>query len=314
MTTRKNPLKTFEPNQHGRDFVIGDLHGCYGVLQNLLKSINFDETVDRMFSVGDLVDRGPHSKKCLGLLEKNWFHAVLANHEQLMHDCFHNRPMGQYWYQNGGTWGAEAVNDFRAMKRTGNPRAPTDENQEIIDMLALIEDLPYMMTINTKSGKKFHILHAELPQDEGKITDEMLADPETVEYLATRTGYDGQAFMWNRALFMDLYGCDLSNRDKVVHEVKNNKWATTVFNDELSHIISGHTIVRQPLTIVGQTNIDTCAFRSVYVPAPPYGRAIDPVPWAALTCVELDTWTFYQATESTFRQVDPFVITENDLV
>ena len=48
----KNPLKTFGPNEKGRDFGIGDLHGCIALLEKLLVNINFDESVDRIFSVG----------------------------------------------------------------------------------------------------------------------------------------------------------------------------------------------------------------------------------------------------------------------
>ena len=80
----KNPLKTFEANTSGRDFVVGDLHGSYSAFQNLLKGLDFDKTVDRMFSVGDLVDRGPDSVSCLSLIQEPWFNAVLANHEVAM--------------------------------------------------------------------------------------------------------------------------------------------------------------------------------------------------------------------------------------
>jgi len=46
-------------NQAGKDYVIGDLHGCYELLERLLDAVGFDKSKDRLFSVGDLIDRGP---------------------------------------------------------------------------------------------------------------------------------------------------------------------------------------------------------------------------------------------------------------
>lgn len=74
-------LKRFPKNTEGKDWVVGDIHGCYSILYNELKKINFDESKDRLFSVGDLVDRGPESIDVLDIINKSWFHAVLGNHD-----------------------------------------------------------------------------------------------------------------------------------------------------------------------------------------------------------------------------------------
>ena len=69
-----------------------------------------------------------------------------------------------------------------------------------------------------------------------------------------------------------------------------------------------------PLTIVGQTNIDTGAYNSYNYATLPYAaNQIAPFDWAGLTCVELDSWSFYQATETTFKTIDPVVISREDL-
>ena len=56
-------LVRFGQNPDGRDYVVGDIHGMFHHLEVLLNDIGFDEDCDRLFSVGDLVDRGPHSAR-----------------------------------------------------------------------------------------------------------------------------------------------------------------------------------------------------------------------------------------------------------
>lgn len=310
----KTPLKTLEPNLHGRDYVIGDLHGSYSAFTNLLRNIKFDESVDRIISVGDLVDRGPNSLQCLQLLRKPWFHAVFANHEQMMVDKFNGGWSGAYWYRNGGQWGMEAYNDYKAVyAEQDQNRIPTDASYELFSLLPLTEELPFLITVATKSGKKFHILHAELPPTRLQITDDMLGDPKQVYLLATTQSGDGDAFLWSRAIYGEFYAKNLDDRNDIIADINSNRFID-MYNDDLSHIISGHTIMQRPTTILGQTNIDTGAYSSYYVPAEPYGPASRPPPaWAALTCVELDTWTFYKVTDVTFETVLPYVITEEDL-
>ena len=64
-------------------YVVGDLQGCAGSFDALLARVGFDATVDRVWIVGDLVNRGPDS---LGVLRKaialgSAVTAVLGNHD-----------------------------------------------------------------------------------------------------------------------------------------------------------------------------------------------------------------------------------------
>lgn len=301
-----NPVKVFEPNTKGRDFVIGDLHGSFSVLANLLEGLNFDYENDRMFSVGDLVDRGPESLLCLSLLRANWFHAALANHEQLMLQS-HAVPFFEtIWRRNGGSWGTKMITELRSGDLS-------EEAEELEELLEYVEELPYMMTVKMEDGRKFHIIHAEMLPRGIKVTDEFLEDDVNVFRLAQIPTENGDAFCWSRNLFYDFRGKDLTRETKAsLLRCVAFQSAYQMFNPELSHIISGHTIMKHPLTLGGQTNIDTGAYMS-YPLVDNYGKSHAAPDWCALTCVELKTWKFYQATPTEFREVEPITLTMEEI-
>ncbi len=64
-------------------YAIGDIQGCYDSLQNLLERCAFDPAQDRLWLVGDLVNRGPKSLATLRLIKSlgNSALTVLGNHD-----------------------------------------------------------------------------------------------------------------------------------------------------------------------------------------------------------------------------------------
>lgn len=64
-------------------YVIGDLQGCFLSLQSLLQKIRFSVEKDRLWFVGDLVNRGPDSLQCLRFIKMLGSRAttVLGNHD-----------------------------------------------------------------------------------------------------------------------------------------------------------------------------------------------------------------------------------------
>jgi len=64
-------------------YAVGDLQGCLDALQCLLKQVAFDPTQDRLWLVGDLVNRGPQSLETLRYLYsiRESVVCVLGNHD-----------------------------------------------------------------------------------------------------------------------------------------------------------------------------------------------------------------------------------------
>ncbi len=64
-------------------YAIGDIQGCYHAFQALLERIGFDERKDRLWLVGDLVNRGSGSLEVLRwcFAHQNSLRVVLGNHD-----------------------------------------------------------------------------------------------------------------------------------------------------------------------------------------------------------------------------------------
>jgi serine/threonine protein phosphatase 1 len=86
-------------------------------LERLLALADFDPGRDLLWSLGDLVDRGPYSPDCLALLEEPWFHAIRGNHEQLMLDAALDSSTWLIWTLNGGDWAPGYPWDAPALRR-----------------------------------------------------------------------------------------------------------------------------------------------------------------------------------------------------
>ncbi|MCI2811344.1 metallophosphoesterase [Eoetvoesiella caeni] len=159
-------------NTVGRDFIVGDLHGCLDLLHAELARLQFEPAKDRLFSVGDLADRGPDSMGCLRLLREPWFHAVRGNHEDML--IAYVYPVVQpyafddpakIFFQNGGRWvlGLDTETEAELMH----------------DLLPRVVALPYVITVG-EGASQFHVAHAELMTgrvEEGDIWSTLAGSP-----------------------------------------------------------------------------------------------------------------------------------------
>lgn len=135
-------IKRFPINTAGRDFAVGDIHGHFTRLKRALDAVGFDPAVDRLFSVGDLVDRGPESEQAMEWLAMPWFHSVRGNHDDYV--CRYDTCDTENWLINGGAW-------FMGLSSV-----------EQANYAQVFRELPIAIEVETQNGL-VALVHADCP-------------------------------------------------------------------------------------------------------------------------------------------------------
>ncbi len=146
-------ILSFELNKSGTDYVIGDVHGRFDLVEEALTLVHFNKKYDRLFCVGDLIDRGKESHRVLDFLRLPYVHAVRGNHEDILLELYdeNNEDKGMpskfklgYYAQNIGLeWWLEV---------------PEEKRKEII---AELKKLPLVMEVKTRRGQ-VGLIHADV--------------------------------------------------------------------------------------------------------------------------------------------------------
>lgn len=174
-------------------YVISDIHGCYDEYIQLLESIGFSEQ-DRLYILGDCVDRGPNPIKVLkDVMQRKNVVFLLGNHDYFMHavlwdmataECDENgqlpsesKRMYKAWCMDGGS---VTCNQFMELS--------IEEQLEILDFVEAAK--PYEeLCLN---GKRFVLAHAGISNyTEGQPLSEYDLD----DFLFGRPDYSKRYFM-----------------------------------------------------------------------------------------------------------------------
>ena len=90
-----------------RLFAIGDIHGCYESLRELIDHKIEIRKSDKLVFLGDYIDRGNQSREVIDYiieLQKKEFDIItlIGNHESMLLDALGNDIFLPEWLQNGG--------------------------------------------------------------------------------------------------------------------------------------------------------------------------------------------------------------------
>ncbi|MFT2092253.1 metallophosphoesterase [Paraglaciecola sp. 2405UD69-4] len=219
----------FKQNSEGRDFICGDVHGYFNILEMQLKKQAFNPAIDRVFSVGDLIDRGRGSADVLEWLEKPWFHAIQGNHERMLIKVVEtkSKELRQQWNNWGGIWARSL--DYTALQVFYD---------KIINMPAAIE-------VEIAHGQSVGLVHAELPdQCDWLEVKTMLLEASDKNNIEDNPAISD--LFWKRAqpFFDDI-------KKQQVEPVKN-----------IFHVFHGHTPIKAYTSIANRTFLDLGSYKT----------------------------------------------------
>ncbi len=221
-------LDIYKKNNNGRDFICSDIHGEFALLQQELDKTQFDESVDRLFCLGDLIDRGSNSIEALDWLAKPWLYSIQGNHERMLINAFEqeSQALWQHWMMGGGTWAEH-------MTRT-----------ELEPFYQAFKKLPVSIELQLENDQNVALVHSELPiecdwSDVRRKLQQLSEDEvDTVPFSHDMLWKKSQSYL------VKFIPC-------IVKPVKN-----------IHHVFHGHTIVKNYLTITNRTFMDLGSFKT----------------------------------------------------
>lgn len=223
-------LKKFSANTKGIDYICADIHGHFSLLDDILLNTGFDSSRDRVFCLGDLIDRGEDSGKALDYLAKPWFHSILGNHELMLIKAVESqsKEVFEWWYYWGGDW----ASGFSV--------------EELKRYSEIFKRLPVAIELSLRNGSNVGLVHAELPASASwnTISGQLSAIPEDEWRL---DDYSVAAMVWSKSIVFAT-----EKEQKKVKPIRN-----------IEHVFHGHSIVySKPLTINNRTYMDLGSYET----------------------------------------------------
>lgn len=183
--------KNIPLEQDKRHLIVGDIHGRLTTLYRLLESINYDPADDILYSVGDLVDRGPYSLETIEFFTKynENRYVIMGNHEYMM---IHPDQWRDVWIMNGGQKTVDSIEN--------NGYTQEQANQ-------MVHNFPVVLDVGASHEENsFRLVHAEFPKDwsDQYLMEVLERDP---------SDRDVQELIWGRNLINLAQICYRSNTD-----------------------------------------------------------------------------------------------------
>ena len=183
----------------------GDVHGCFRTLERALLELEFDPSRDRLFGVGDLVNRGPHSKDAINWLDSRFEAVISGNREPPIRDWFRSKLLKARGRGTGWLRGVPPSDYQRWWKA--------------------LSQLPFALTIETRYGP-VGVVHAETPSPVWSESLELLESGSYSALDIVLLGFEDKEDA-QRARARPVEGlCALVHGHFIVEDVENtaNRW------------------------------------------------------------------------------------------
>ena len=137
-------------------YVCSDIHGQYGLYIKMLETIGFSDK-DRLYIIGDLIDRGPGSIEMLrDVMGRENVLCLFGNHEMMMTDHLHRIHERDFWL-NPSNGGVVTLGAFLKLDE--------EEQTKILDFI----DGMYFQYELEIEGERFLLSHSDFFENEGTV-------------------------------------------------------------------------------------------------------------------------------------------------
>lgn len=193
--------------------VIGDVHGCFFTLQKLVELTREKYPDNKIYCVGDLVDRGNYSYEVLEYINSEKIIFTAGNHDYMFYYYFKDpkSPMGRSWFHNG----AEAT-----LRSYENRMNKIDEHLEIIINAPLFVN-----------HEDCFISHAGISSYlKNKLPENILGNLNKVENILKEDLYDIHSILWARDKLINLGKLQIVGHTRQ-DEINYNKESNVLYID-----------------------------------------------------------------------------------
>jgi serine/threonine protein phosphatase 1 len=232
-----SPVRRFKKNTSGRDFVVGDLHGCFAPLRRELELRQYDPSRDRLFAVGDLVDRGFESPLVVEMVRRYDIQSVRGNHEDIIVRWHRHGGKDSSIRCNGGEWLLDMAQDTQAVN----------------DIVSYMAALPYAIEIETDNGL-IGIVHADVPLQSWSQMVEALEREN-------RNGPIRRKVIWDRSRWKSRKATGWASMRRAATQLLRrlaSGWREPGGHvDGVAAVVVGHTPSREPMVRANVINVDT---------------------------------------------------------
>ena len=238
-------FRVFDANSSGRDFVVGDIHGQGAMLDCLLAEVRFDTACDRLFSLGDLIDRGPDSEATLVRFSREpSFFCIRGNHESLLLAALDDWRYRRAWERNGGDWGCRV------------------SEERLLELAEMVHRMPLAIELSLADGRRIGLVHAEVAPGAtwDQVRQSTIKPRDRIDDYATTLE---ASLMWGRKRFNALAMMRNDPGASALTTVSREKTVATVGAvDGIDMVMVGHSILqlREPLRAANVVFIDTGAY------------------------------------------------------
>lgn len=188
--------------------VIGDIHGCFFTLSELVNKIRAKYPGVKIYSVGDLVDRGKFSLEVIDYLQEQGIRFTPGNHDYMFYYFIHKpvSEMGEAWIYNGYENTLDSYN---------NRFNKIEEHLDLIIHSPIIQDLQDCFISHAGISKYY----------ESRLPKNILSNSSALENILKADLDKTHGILWTRGELMNIGKLQVvghTRRDEVMFDMYSN--------------------------------------------------------------------------------------------